>query len=172
MICEDCHREATIATKRATCAPLVEEASCAWCGYLRSSYAQRESRRLMTGWTETISFKLPPPPLPRNCNNNNNNLLKTRVASAISRDGNKQYKILRYRCDAPRKYVMESTNLNAKKSGASCSTNATHLSPTCREGRIATLLAMSSADQRRDAKALLRMLQSKCCLALWILDIR
>ena len=98
MICEDCHREATIATKRATCAPLVEEASCAWCGYLRSSYAQRESRRLMTGWTETISFKLPPPPLPRNCNNNNN-LLKTRVASAISRDGNTQYKI---------KYVMES----------------------------------------------------------------
>ena len=37
---------------------------------------------------------------------------------------------------------------------------------------IATLLAMSSADQRRNAMALLRMLQSKFCLALWILDLR
>ena len=37
---------------------------------------------------------------------------------------------------------------------------------------IATLLAMSSADQRRNAKALLRKLQSKCCLVLWILDLR
>ena len=95
MICEDCHREATIATKRATCAPLVEEASCAWC------YAQRESRRLMTGWAGTISSYHHHP-------FREIELLKTQVASAISRDGNKQYKILRYRCDAPRKYVMES----------------------------------------------------------------
>ena len=37
---------------------------------------------------------------------------------------------------------------------------------------IVTLLAMSSADQRRNAKALLRTLQRKIRLALWILDLR